>query len=118
MTLVPPSWTPYKIKHEFGCKLSFAHESKTLKDTYGIMPSKVIRASVKQISSENAELVKEFYYSSKVSRTMPGLKDAVTIVENGVRVRKQKLLLLMNLAEAYALFKEENPNLKVCFNTT
>ena len=44
---------------------------------------------------------------------MPGKKDFVSIKKN---VHKQKRLLLCNLNELYALFKEQNPEVKIGFS--
>ena len=52
-------------------------------------------------SPETATLVKEFYMSEEISRIMPGMKDFVSVIQGGVRVHKQKHLVLCNLKEAF-----------------
>ena len=53
------------------------------------------------------QAVKDFYCRDDISRMAPGMKDAVTVREGGVKSRIQKRHLLMTVAEAYALFKTE-----------
>ena len=59
----------------------------------------------------------EFYTAQDTSRELPGKKDCVTVRIGGVREVKQKRLLLLNLREAYALFKEERPDCSIGFST-
>ena len=47
---------------------------------------------------------------------MPGRKDTVSVVIDGVRQNKQKHLILCTLKEAYASFKEQFPNDKIGFS--
>lgn len=47
-----------------------------------------------KIPIETRELVKTFYNTDDVSRMWPGLRDFVTIIENGMKVQIQKRTLL------------------------
>ena len=47
---------------------------------------------------------------------MPGKKDVVSLKVNGERKHIQKQLILCNLKELYALFRERNPDIKVGFS--
>jgi hypothetical protein len=47
---------------------------------------------------------------------MSGKRDFASVKEHGKRVYKQKQLLLCNLNEAYSLFKQQYPNVKVEFS--
>ena len=58
-------------------------------------------------------LVKEFYCNDEFSRQMPGKKDFVSVSRN---VHMQKWLLLCNLTELYAQYKELHPTLKISFS--
>ena len=57
-----------------------------------------------------------FYKSESVSRIMPGKKDSVSVIRNGVKVKEQMHLILSNLKEAYKLFKETHPEHKIGFS--
>lgn len=48
---------------------------------------------------------------------MPGMKDTVTVKVDDKRTKMQKRLLLMDLKELYALFKESYPKHMVSFST-
>ena len=48
-----------------------------------------------------------------MSRMMPGSKDYKSVLEGEARVHKQKRLILMNLNEAYELFKARHPESKI-----
>ena len=54
--------------------------------------------------------------SEQVSRTMPGKKDTISVSVNGVRTVLQKHLILCNLKEAHAQFKDKFPDLKLGFS--
>ena len=68
---------------------------------------------------EMEQLVTNFYEQDDISRQMPGKKDYVTVIENGVKTqqkkkkKKKKKILLMNVSEAYQLFKQDHPSIKV-----
>ena len=67
------------------------------------------------LSEEEIRQIKEFYLREDISRILPGKKDKVSVkVESGKEAR-QKRLLLVNLREAHALFKEGS-KLKVGFS--
>lgn len=62
---------------------------------------------------EMEQLVINFYEQDDISRQLPGKKDYVTVMEKGVKTQKQKKILLMNVSEAYQLFKQDHPSIKV-----
>jgi hemerythrin-like domain-containing protein len=47
---------------------------------------------------------------------MPGKKDYVAVKTGGTKEHKQERLILNNLSEVYAEFKESRPGLKVWFS--
>ena len=58
------------------------------------------------------KLVLDFYARDDISRMMPGTgKSGRVSISRGVHV--QKRLLLHNLSEIYALFKLENPKVRI-----
>ena len=70
----------------------------------------------RRLDSDIVNKVKEFYLSEEISRTMPGKKDTVSVSVNGERKSLQKHLILCNLTEAYAKFKEKYPEMKIGFS--
>ena len=62
---------------------------------------------------EMEQLVTNFYEQDDIPRQLPGKKDYVTVMENGVKTQKQKKILLMNVSETYRLFKQDHPSIKV-----
>lgn len=59
------------------------------------------------------KLIIDSYLSEEVSRPMPGKNDYKSVNEGGVRVHKQKRLLLLTNREHYVLFCEKHPDVKV-----
>ncbi|GFO14380.1 otu domain-containing protein 5 [Plakobranchus ocellatus] len=64
-----------------------------------------------RLDTEN--VVKAFFERDDISRQLPGRKDFVTVIQNGKKERIQKKILLMNVMEAYRLFKEEHGEIKI-----
>ena len=60
------------------------------------------------LTEEEANKVEEFFMRDDISRICPGKKDFVSVKTPSGRVQKQKRLLLLNIHEAYEVFKEEN----------
>lgn len=65
------------------------------------------------ISEEIRSSVLGFFCRDDISRQAPGIKDAVTIREGGLKTRVQKRHMSMSLLEAYQLFKQDNPEATV-----
>ena len=65
------------------------------------------------ISQNAIDLVLSMYEDDEFICQLPGKKDYVSIV-NGVH--KQKHLVLCNLREMFAAFKEKYPNVKLGFS--
>ena len=59
------------------------------------------------MSDDTIKQVVDFFYEDDISRMMPGSKDYKSVKAGGVRVQKQKRLLLMNLNEADFMFKKD-----------
>lgn len=112
LTILPKSWTVHKIEEEFQVTNYMARKVKHLVETKGVMSTPNPKLGT-PISPETSFLVKSFYESDDVSRCMPGYKDFVSVVENGTKVRKNKRLLLGNLREMYASFKERHDTTKI-----
>ena len=62
------------------------------------------------LADDTIQLVESFYQDDMYTRQMPGKKDYVSI---GNKVHVQKRLILSNLKELFAEFKNTNPDIKV-----
>lgn len=65
------------------------------------------------LSVETLENVKVFYLSEDISRTLPGMKDCISVLENGKWVLKQKKLMLLSISESYKQFLSKNADVKI-----
>jgi hypothetical protein len=70
----------------------------------------------KTLPQETVNRVISFFNDPGVSREMPGVKDYVSVNENGKRTHKQKRLILGNLKEIFCNFKEKYPGDTVSFS--
>ena len=64
----------------------------------------------KTLPDETIKTVECFYQDDEYTRQMPGKKDYISIARN---VHVQKRLILCNLKELYAKFKQKYTDLKV-----
>ncbi|KMQ86501.1 hypothetical protein RF55_14498, partial [Lasius niger] len=115
LTVAPASWSIRKIAKEFGASRHLAKKAKELKSSRGVTADTTARAG-KTLPLSTIKKIDEFYNSDSNSRMIPGMKDIVTIKVDNERTKVQKRLLLMDLRELYALFKESYPehmNLKM-----
>ena len=62
------------------------------------------------LTEQTLHLVQSFYQSDEISRVMPGKKDYVSVRVGEGRVHVQKRLVLCNLQELYATFKDQHPS--------
>jgi hypothetical protein len=117
LSILPQSWSVRKISNEFNTTRHLASLTKTLVREIGILCEPKKRAATTFISQELKQRVAIFFSDDNISRVCAGKRDYITIDENNQKVAKQRRLLLMNLEEAYALFKQENIGLKIGFST-
>ena len=116
LTIAPSSWSVRKIAREFNSSRRLAQKSKNLKSINGILGETVVKRG-KNLPQETVRKVEEFYNDDMNSRMMPSIKDIVSIKnEAGVRESKQKRLLLLNLKELYASFKNIYPKEEISFS--
>ena len=112
LTILPQSWSIRKIEEEFGATNYMVRKAKQLVNTRGILSTPNPKPG-KMLSNDTVKLVYNFFENDEISRCMPGKKDFISVKEDGRKVHKQKRLLLCNLNEAYTLFKEHYPNVKI-----
>lgn len=112
LTLAPESWSITKTATEFGVTEYIVRRSRELKNEQGILPD-IVHAKGKPISQQTVKDVTAFYNEDDISRMMPGSKDYKSVKEGGIKLHKQRRLLLMNLNEAYTLFKTRHPGNKI-----
>lgn len=115
LSVLPKSWTAHRISREFSVTDYMANHVKKLVDEHGILFETVHNAGHKLDESTVIE-VRSFFRSDHISRVCPGKRDCKTTTEDGQKSQKQLRLVLMNLNEAYEIFKEEHPLKKLSFS--
>lgn len=86
--------------------------AKKIREVKGFASQPAIKKG-KALKNETIERIQAFYLSDDVSCVMPGIKDYVSVMENGNKVHKQKRLLLYNIRELYKKFTEAFPDEKI-----
>ena len=115
LTIVPNSWTIPKTVEQLshlGVTEYLVRRARKMKMDHGILPN-VTPSLGRPLSAATKEKVIDFYNNDEISRILPGKKDYKTIREGGLREQRQKRLILMNLNEAYQLFKEKYTDVKI-----
>ena len=72
--------------------------------------------SILALPEETTTLVKQFFFQTNIVYTSPGLKDEMVYWEAGKKVKLRKYYLGVTLKEAYAIFSEEHPTVKIGFS--
>lgn len=57
--------------------------------------------------------VTSFYFNDQISRASPNMKDYVTVKEDNKRKKVSVKHLMYSIKEVYAMFREENPDVKI-----
>ena len=65
------------------------------------------------LAEEEIKVVENFFNRDDISRICPGKRDFLSVKTSEGRELRQKRLLLVNVNEAYELFKKEEPDLKI-----
>lgn len=115
LSVLPMSWGIQKIVDEFEVSSFTAKRVKDVVLKHGILHD-TEQKSGKSLELDIVETVREFYRNDKISRNCPGKKDFVTIRENGEKRQLQRRLVLMNLNEAYQIYKDEHPTRMLSFS--
>jgi hypothetical protein len=101
LTVLPKSWSIREFQEMFPSACNYLiRRAKQLVMDQGIMSS----PNPKQ-NEVTVEVVKSFYDSDEVSRVMPGKKYYISIKVSGVKIHKQKRLLLCNCKEFSLILK-------------
>ena len=102
---------------EFGANQYMVRQAKNLVNQHGILATPN-QSKGRPLVQSTEKLIKEFYESDEISRLLPGAKDYVSVrdQENNL-TKKQKRLVLCNLREAHAAFRNQHPIIKVGFST-
>lgn len=113
--LAPSSWTKAQIKATFGVS------DRIIKYARAALKEDKVTAEPKQkkgktLDENTLQNVKSFYEDDEVSRICPGIQDYVSVRIDGVKVQKQKRLLLSNLREVFAMFKARYPDCTIGFS--
>lgn len=116
LTSLPQSWGPHKIAREFGVKLRMARRSKELVLEKGPMSTPKDRIPSRTTPDSVVKLVHNFYSDDECSRACAGSREYTIVNEDGEKITKQRRMLMMNLNEAYQLFKKEHPSIKIGFS--
>ena len=112
LTLTPPSWTISQTQQYFGVSAYLVKKARELKASDGILADPMLKKG-KALAPSTVDAVLAFFEDDEISRPCPGKKDFVSVKVHGKREQKQKRLILLNLNEMYAQFKERHPQLKI-----
>ena len=115
LTLLPISWSIKKIEEHFNATTHMISVAKGL-NKKGLIMCTPEQKKGKSLPIETTELVLDFYESEEVTRTMPGKKDFVTVVNDGRKEHVQKKLILCNIRELFRHFKNKYSDTKIGFS--
>ena len=119
MSLLPSDWSYRKIRKNIDGSTTW--QIKTAKKIQSDIISDSLKTKgkigPKFLDTSTQVKVVAFYESEENSKQLPGKKDFKSVIqEDGRRLHVQKKLVLMNLSELYASFKEKYPHEKIGFS--
>ena len=92
--------------------------ARNLKKDHGILPEVPKMSKGKIITKDMEQKVKDFFEDDSISRQMPGKKDCISVRDSeGKKVNMQKRLVLSNLKEVFAKFKELDDHPDIGFSS-
>ena len=109
LTIAPASWSRAEVAKFFNVSEYMVREARKLASDKGILEIPDPKRG-KTLSPEIEQSVLQFYEDDEYSRLMPGAKDFVSV---GKKVHVQKRLLLCNLNELYAAYKQKYSTHKI-----
>lgn len=100
LSATPPAWSRSKALDTFGpvgASEYLIRKTKKLVKTEGVLCSNNPRPG-RPLSDETVKIVQDFYERDETSsKQMPGCRDCISVMENGVKIQKQKRMILSNL---------------------
>lgn len=115
LTSMPRDESREFLQKTFSVNEHKSRRAKEIQEEQGLMSTPNPKPG-KRISEEIIKIVQDFYEKDIVSRQMPGKKDCVSMVVNGVKEKVQKRQILCTIYEAFLHFKEEFPEVKIGFS--
>ncbi|KAE8739899.1 hypothetical protein FOCC_FOCC014599 [Frankliniella occidentalis] len=109
LSLIPDSMSVNEAAQFFDVSRKLVASAKQLKNEKGILPIPIFSRS-SSVKDSTKDLIRDYYCNDTNSKSMPGLRDCVSIKKG---VYEQKRLLLSNIPELYKAFKEEKDGIKV-----
>lgn len=117
LTSLPFSWSSRKLSSEMGVTRHMARRAKDLIAQKGAMSAPERKLGSRHVDENTLRVVREFYLNDENSRACPGKNEyVITVNEDGIKEKKQRRLLLSNLQEAFEIFEEQYPHLKISFS--
>ena len=113
LTLTPESWTVAYASSFFGVSEYLVRQSREIGASCGILAMPEKKTGSRTLQKSAIDLVTSFFQDDEFSRLMPGMKDSVSVGKNK---HEQKRLLLCNIKELYALFKQHHPDVTIGFS--
>jgi hypothetical protein len=109
LTISPSDWGRKKIEYYFGCTEHQSKEAIILKDEYGVLARPMFFSGNKPIAKTTIDKVIEFYEDDKISLQSSNKKDRIKVNDEEKIFR----FMEMSVGEAYTLFKDEYPSIKI-----
>lgn len=117
LTLLPEEWGVSLINQHFPAPEYMIRQAKKLVQEVGVMTTPSGKSNGRALSEDTKKLVGAFYEGDDISRVLPGKNDCVPIRDSeGNKFYASKRLMLRNLREVYAFFKEKHPVVKLGFS--
>ena len=117
LTLIPDSWSVKKIMQEFLAPNCLFQQAKTLSKKKVPCLGPDLKPG-KSLPNHIVDFVKGFYTSDEISRVMPGMKDFISVKGGSIGCKEHisKRSIMNNFKEAYRVFKEKFPTVKLGFS--
>lgn len=118
LSVFPKDWSFSKYEEVFGKSISYriVHQTKTLVKKNGILCGTNKKIGSKSIDQNTIDKVIAFYRNDHISRSCPGIREYKRYKSNGEYDSLQRRLILMNLKEAFEVFKSDNPGCIIGFS--
>lgn len=115
-SILPKSWKASKIQEEFGMPKYMAEQVKAIVQKHGTILCGPEKKLVSKKLDDATILAVTKFYVAEISRECPGMRECVMVSdENGQKEKKPRLLVLMNLKEAYTEFQNKYSQYKIGF---